>query len=132
MSRTCGIARSVDTPYAGLLIRTGADKRAGRAFFKIATKLFSERAGHASARAREDCIDGSDAPVVQAETGGRVSEQGDDRSSGQRTLACVAVCYRAFLHLTATHKGSGHFLLVVGESVSLRSYGRRLLRRAAI
>jgi hypothetical protein len=29
------------------------DKRVGRVFFKFATKLFSERAGHASARARE-------------------------------------------------------------------------------
>ena len=79
MSRTGGIARSVDTPYGGLLIRTGADKRSRRAFFKFATKLFSERAGYASARVREDCIDGSDAPVVQAEPGEirRVSEQGN-------------------------------------------------------
>jgi hypothetical protein len=60
VSRTGGIARSVDTPYRGLLIRAGADKRTGRAFFKFATKLFSERAGHASTRAREDCVDGSD------------------------------------------------------------------------
>ena len=91
MSRTCGIARSVDTPYGGLLIRTGADKRAGRAFFKIATKLFSERAGHASARAREDCIDGSDAPVVQAEPGESrsVSEQGNHRCGFNRNSACA-------------------------------------------
>jgi hypothetical protein len=79
VSRTGGIARGVDTPYGGLLIRARADKRARRAFFKFATKLFSERAGHASARAGEDCIDGSDAPVVQAEPGEsrRVSEQGN-------------------------------------------------------
>jgi hypothetical protein len=83
VSRTSGIARSVDTPYGGLLIRASADKRAGRAFFKFATKLFSEWAGHASARAREECIDGSDAPVAQAEPGEsrRVSEQGNHRYS---------------------------------------------------
>ena len=66
MSRTGGIARSVDASDGGLLILARADKRAGRAFLKFATQLFSERASHASGRAREDCIDGSDAPVVQA------------------------------------------------------------------
>jgi hypothetical protein len=81
VSRTGGISCGVNTPYGGLLIRAGADKRAGRAFFKFATKLFSKRAGHASARVREDCIDGSDAPVVQAEPGesGRASEQRNHR-----------------------------------------------------
>jgi hypothetical protein len=79
VSRTGGIARSVDTRYGGLLIRARADKSARRAFLKFATKLFSERASHASARVREDCIDGSDAPVVQAEPRETrcVSEQGD-------------------------------------------------------
>src|SRR5215510_1900457 len=65
--RTSGIARSVDTRYGGLFICAGADKTAGRAFVKFATKLFSERAGHASARVRKERIDGNGAPVVQLE-----------------------------------------------------------------
>jgi hypothetical protein len=91
VSRTGGIARSVDTPHSRLFIRAGADKRAGRAFFKFATKLFSERAGHASAKVREDCIDGSDAPVLQAEPGEsrRVSEQGNNRYGFNRNSACA-------------------------------------------
>ena len=77
MSWASGITRSVDTPYGGLLIPTSADKKAGRAFVKFAAKLFSERAGHASARVDEEGIDRANSPVVQAEPGesGRISEE---------------------------------------------------------
>src|SRR5262249_37487423 len=67
--------------------------KARRAFFKFATKLFSERAGHASARAHKDCIDRSDAAIIQAEPGegGRVSDQGNHRYSFYRNSACAEV-----------------------------------------
>ena len=67
MAGASSVTRSVDPPYRGLLIRTGADESTGGAFVKFATKLFGDRAGHASARVRKDSVDRNDAPVVQAE-----------------------------------------------------------------
>src|SRR5215475_14693317 len=91
--RTSGIARSVDTRYGGLFICAGADKTAGWAFVKFATKLFGERAGHASSRVRKQRIDGNDAPVVQAEPreSGWISEHvnyrfGFDRNSAHAEI----------------------------------------------
>jgi len=86
-----GITRSVDTPYGGLLIPTSADKKAGRAFVKFAAKLFSERAGHASARVDEEGIDRANSPVVQAEPGesGRISEQCNHRFCFNTNSACA-------------------------------------------
>ena len=86
-----GIARSVDTPYGGLLIPASAEKKAGRAFVKFAAKLFSERAGHASARVDEDGIDRANSPVVQAEPGesGRISEQCGHRYCFNSNSACA-------------------------------------------